>query len=764
VAIGKDGVIGQVRLLFNVGAIRELTDGQLLERFATARGESAELAFAALVERHGPMVMRVCRGVLDDPHEAEDAFQATFLVLVRRARGLWVRDSLGPWLHQVALRTASCARSAAARRRRHERRAEAPTTTDGRDEPGDDPELGRVLHEEIDRLPERYRAPVVLCDLQGRTHEQAARHLGWPIGTVKSRQSRGRERLRERLRRRGVAPEAGLLAALPRPSPTEPPIPAALVESTTEAAVQFLAARALVRGSAASLARGVLRAMSLTRWLKVASVALVLGGTASGVAALGRQGGPGAEPGPQENPRAARGEDAAVAEVKRGKFVVSWTDRGVVEASRASSVISQVEGQTTIVSILPEGTKVKTGDVVCELDSAGLRDQLTNQQIAVREAGAAFQNAVHAREAAEIAVKEYLEGNAGLELVSLRGAIAEAKSAIAKAEARLERTRRARKRLDDVAATKGTLSTPAEIMAGLDLEDRIDDAELAVLREGKAVELAEDKLRTFEKYTKARTTKELRIEVTRKQSEEFAKQAAFELARSKAEKLRKQIESCTIRSPDDGAIVYANDTGRANANRLFIEEGASVRERQIILHVVDLNGPMRVNAKVREAIVDKVVPGQRVRIRVNAFPGEVLSGVVETVAPLPDPSSFFRNDTKVYTTMIRLEKGVPGLRPGMVAEVEIVLADRDDVLTIPVQAVLQYGGKDHVAVKTPGGGFEWRDVTLGMSNFDTLVEVKQGLQRGDLVASNPLDLMTEEEKRQKLSEPGKTPARRALPR
>lgn len=122
VAIGKHGaVVRQLRVLFDLGAIRELTDGQLLERFASSDGEAAELAFAALVERHGPMVLRVCRGVLSDPHASQDAFQATFLVLVQKARGLWVRDSLGPWLYQVAFRTASCARLAAARRHRHER-------------------------------------------------------------------------------------------------------------------------------------------------------------------------------------------------------------------------------------------------------------------------------------------------------------------------------------------------------------------------------------------------------------------------------------------------------------------------------------------------------------------------------------------------------------------------------------------------------------------------------------------------------------------
>ena len=109
-ARGRNGAVAkQLRTVFHLGTIRELTDGQLLERFATGGGEIAELAFAALVERHGPMVLRVCRSILAESHDSQDAFQATFLVLVKKARGLWVRDSLGPWLHQVAYRTALCA-------------------------------------------------------------------------------------------------------------------------------------------------------------------------------------------------------------------------------------------------------------------------------------------------------------------------------------------------------------------------------------------------------------------------------------------------------------------------------------------------------------------------------------------------------------------------------------------------------------------------------------------------------------------------------
>src|SRR5262249_5430672 len=147
----------ELSTLFNIGVIRDLTDGQLLERFAAAgRGEAAELAFAVLVERHGPMVLRVCRSVLAGYYEADDAFPATFLVLVRKARGLWVRASLGPWLHQVAFRTASRARLAAARRRKHEERVAAtrPEAQTARNV-----DLDGLLHSEIEKLPERFRAP-----------------------------------------------------------------------------------------------------------------------------------------------------------------------------------------------------------------------------------------------------------------------------------------------------------------------------------------------------------------------------------------------------------------------------------------------------------------------------------------------------------------------------------------------------------------------------------------------------------------------------
>src|SRR5262249_47599718 len=137
-------------------------DGQLLERFVTSGGDAAELAFAALIERHGPMVLRICSRLLVDPHDAQDAFQATFLVLLRRADSIRKRDSVASWLYGVARRTASCARSDAARRARHEREAATRAATPF-SRAGEGDEIEAVLHEELGRLSEHDRSPIVLC-------------------------------------------------------------------------------------------------------------------------------------------------------------------------------------------------------------------------------------------------------------------------------------------------------------------------------------------------------------------------------------------------------------------------------------------------------------------------------------------------------------------------------------------------------------------------------------------------------------------------
>jgi RNA polymerase sigma-70 factor (ECF subfamily) len=282
------GALRDVQALLQAGTSGGLTDGQLLEEFRDRRGAARERAFAALVDRHGPAVLRACRSILGDEHAAEDAFQAVFLVLARRAGSLRVRDSLAPWLHEVAGRVARCARATAVRRVRHERRAAEQVEPATRDPDAGD--LGPVLHEEIDRLPDRYRAPVVLCLLEGLTREQAAGRLRWPVGTVQSRLARGRERLRDRLIRRGLAPSAILSDSPFRAGAARPVVPAALAEATTRAMLAAGAGRPTIAGAAsapAALTEEVLKTMWFHKLKMIAGATMAGAILAAGVAASG---------------------------------------------------------------------------------------------------------------------------------------------------------------------------------------------------------------------------------------------------------------------------------------------------------------------------------------------------------------------------------------------------------------------------------------------------------------------------------------------
>ncbi|WP_406699717.1 sigma-70 family RNA polymerase sigma factor [Singulisphaera sp. Ch08] len=285
-----------VRMLFNVGTVGGLTDGQLLEQFTSQGVETAELAFTALIERHGPMVLRVCGSILRDPDQAHDAFQATFLVLVRRAGSLWVRDSLGPWLHQVAYRVASCARSAATRRRRHERRAAEMASPGIREEAQDD--LGVVLHDEVNRLSGGCRAAVVLCYFEGLSPAQAARQLGCPVGTIQSRLARGRERLRSRLTRRGFAPALGAIGVGVTAEAAPASLPATLVEMTVRAVLPLSGAE-VATGSVIQLTQGVLRSMLIIKLRTVAATLITIATLTTGAYSMLQKA---PAPQPQSNP------------------------------------------------------------------------------------------------------------------------------------------------------------------------------------------------------------------------------------------------------------------------------------------------------------------------------------------------------------------------------------------------------------------------------------------------------------------------------
>jgi RNA polymerase sigma factor (sigma-70 family) len=271
----------QIHRLFEEGAVGGLTDGQLLERFLDRRDERA---FETLVERHSSMVLAICRRSLDDPGDVDDAFQATFLVLARRASTVRVSATLASWLFVVARRTCTMANRTSARRRQTERRAAEQRPVESRHD-GESGELAGLICDEVARLPDAYRLPVVLCLLEGRTRAEAAEQLQWTEDTVRGRLARARQRLRVRLARRGLAPLAAL-ATLGREARASSNVPGPLIEATARLATAPKAWGSSV--ASVAIARKVLGASILAKSLKIAASLLAIG-VATGLAASTRR-------------------------------------------------------------------------------------------------------------------------------------------------------------------------------------------------------------------------------------------------------------------------------------------------------------------------------------------------------------------------------------------------------------------------------------------------------------------------------------------
>lgn len=278
-----NGVIQHLRRAVLPPGGAGLTDGQLLTDYVCRRDEAA---LAALVRRHGPMVWGVCRRVLSNYHDAEDAFQATFLVLVRRAASIASRELLANWLYGVAHQTASKARATAARRTVRERQVTGmPEPAAAEQDLWDD--LRPLLDQELSRLPDGYRAVIVLCDLEGNTRSEAARVLGLPEGTVGSRLARARVMLAKRLTRRGVVVSGGALATVLSQNVASAGVPTTVVSSTIKVATLVAAGEAAtgaVSVEVAALTEGVMNVMLVSK-LKVVT-ALVVVAVLSGAAGL----------------------------------------------------------------------------------------------------------------------------------------------------------------------------------------------------------------------------------------------------------------------------------------------------------------------------------------------------------------------------------------------------------------------------------------------------------------------------------------------
>ncbi|WP_422930006.1 sigma-70 family RNA polymerase sigma factor [Singulisphaera sp. PoT] len=469
----------QIQILYNIGAVRDMTDGQLLERFATDGIEVAELAFSALVERHESLVWRTCLAIVRDEHVAEDAFQATFLVLVRKARSLWVRDSLGPWLHQVACRTAAFHRSRLVRRLKNEQRFATQGSArifDG--QPACDPLRDEAVHEELNRLPEKYRRPLLLCDLEGRTHQEAARFLGWPVGTIKSRQAQGRKLLRERLLRRGVgvAVASSFFDAWRKDAVAA--IPDRIARNAVDAAMK-MATRPVISSIVGCELIWVFEYVS--NWMGMVSLRhLVLAAMAIGIATGG------------------------------ATFVGGGSD----EPARAGRLVAQVgRGDSPEKEPMGRGSKVE--------EPAEDPIQRNAQRLATRKAKAAYEIARLNRELAEIALEEFLE-------VSYPRDLAVAQSHLKLAEA--EETR-----------SKDTLDWAEKMFKKGYLSKAQKVAREASNKAAQfAREQAGAKQKVLIEYSLDKNTKALKSDISKALHEETVKEEIWKREQSKVEKLERK--------------------------------------------------------------------------------------------------------------------------------------------------------------------------------------------------------------------------------
>ncbi len=301
-------LLRHIRMLATQADVERLSDRELLKRFTAERDQAA---FANLMRRHGPMVHGVCRRVLRQAQDAEDVFQATFLVLAQKSSALRWQESVGNWLHGVAYRLALKVKTRAAKRNAKQSRVRQPPVNDLLDEVTVR-EAQTILDEELARLPENYRAPIVLCCLEGKARDEAARHLGWPMGLVKARLEEGRKRLRRRLIRRGFTLAAGLTAVLLAEGVTPAAVPVALADSTVRAALLFAArsapAAGLVSAEVAALVKEATKAMLVTK-LKTVKVLLLAASLIAAGAGVLAQRRPAIQPAPQLPTDSAKAKD-----------------------------------------------------------------------------------------------------------------------------------------------------------------------------------------------------------------------------------------------------------------------------------------------------------------------------------------------------------------------------------------------------------------------------------------------------------------------
>ncbi len=450
--------------------------------------------------------------------------------------------------------------------------------------------------------------------------------------------------------------------------------------------------------------------------------------------------------------------------VTRGKFRITINERGFLDSQHNETLTCEVPGSTTIISIVEEGVSVKKGDLVVELDSSSLADKARQQEIDVTQAEAKLSTAKEnleiqktqntsdiafvelSLELADLDYNKYIEGELPQERDRITGQI------------RLKEEQLARKR-ESYEFTKRLAKKGYRSQSDLEAE------RIGVTQAEIELRVEQENYRVLENFTSKRTIRELeadadefvreldrvkrqaRASLSKAEAEYHASLLTLEVEKEKYNEWLKHIKLCTLRAPQDGQIVYANSSSgsrRGGSTEPEIYEGATVRERQALLKIPDLT-KMKIDARIHESMISQLDVGLPVIIRADAQPGEIFNGVVSQISSVPLSGSFPNYDIKEYQIAINLTdppERVKLLRPGISAEFEVIVDDRDNVLQVPVQSVVQVG-REYYSWVVKGKSLERRKIKVARSN-DTDIEVLEGLTKGEVVIMSPRSLFADE--------------------
>lgn len=401
--------------------------------------------------------------------------------------------------------------------------------------------------------------------------------------------------------------------------------------------------------------------------------------------------------------------------IKRADLHVTVTEQGTLESSNNTEIKCKVRGASTVLWVIEAGTIVKPGDEVVRIDPSTIEDNISAQKILYETALANKIISESDVAVAKTSITEYLESTYEEDRNTIENEIFVAEQDLKTSQLSYESTKRL-------------------VARGLVTSLQLEGEEFAVESAKKSLELTQKRLNALEKYTKEKQLQELRSTLQAAEATLAARTASLELEKARLDREEQQLENCVILAQSSGMVIHPSAAEWKETPD--IEEGATVRQDQVLLIIPDLS-KMQVKVGIHESKVDRVKPGMTARITLQDL---TIDGKVDTVASITKPAGWWTGNVVKYDTMIQIESP-EGLKPGMSAEVEIVLAEHKNVLTIPVAVVVETEEEYFCWVKTPKGPRR-RPLVLGDSN-DQFIVVKAGVKEGDEVVLNPLAFVDE---------------------